>query len=139
MSTEAVNARAAVMLHRDWIRHNFRRERLRSAWDAFFDEWDILVCPQMMVPAIPHDHRPFAERTIDVDGTEWPYWQPLFWAGLIIASYLPSTAFPTGPSAEGLPIGLQAVSGPYQDHQTIEFTRLLASEIGGFTAPPAFA
>ena len=135
-STEAVNARAAVMLHRDWIRHNFRRERLRRAWDAFFKNWDILICPQMSTPAIKHDHHPFHERTIEVDGQQRPYFEPLFWSGLIISAYLPSTVFPTGPSASGLPIGLQAVSGPYQDHKTIEFTRLISAEIGGFTPPP---
>jgi amidase len=134
-STEAVNARAAVMLHRDWIRHNFRREKLRVAWDAFFRQWDILICPQMPVPAIPHDHRPFAERSITVDGQARPYFEPLFWSGLVIASYLPSTVFPTGLSSSGLPVGLQAVSGPYQDYKTIEFARLLAAELGGFVAP----
>lgn len=135
----AISTRAAVMLHRQWIRHNFRRERLRQAWDAFFNKWDILIAPQFTVPAIPHDHRPFAERTIDVDGEARPYFEPIFWSGLIIASYLPSTAFPTGPGKAGLPIGLQAVSGPYRDHHCIEFARLLADEIGGFQAPPAFA
>lgn len=137
-SADAINARASVMLHGDWIRHNFRREKMRLAWDRFFSEWDILICPQMSVPAFPHDHRPFAERTLNVDGVERPYFEPLFWAGLIIASYLPSTVFPTGPSAEGLPIGLQAVSGPYQDHKCIAFARLMADEIGGFTPPPNF-
>lgn len=137
-SADAINARASVMLHGDWIRHNFRREKMRLAWDKFFSEWDILICPQMSVPAFPHDHRPFAERTLNVDGVERPYFEPLFWAGLIIASYLPSTVFPTGASAEGLPIGLQAVSGPYQDHKCIAFARLMADEIGGFTPPPNF-
>ena len=56
----------------------------------------------------------------------------------MIASYLPSTVFPTGLSRGGLPIGLQAVSGEYHDHTTIEFARLMAEEIGGFVAtkPP---
>ena len=44
-SADAVAARAAVMSHRDWIRHDFRRERLRRAWDAFFQDWDVLLCP----------------------------------------------------------------------------------------------
>ena len=45
-SAGAVAARASVMSHRDWIRHDFRRERLRRAWDAFFRDWDVLICPQ---------------------------------------------------------------------------------------------
>jgi amidase len=51
---------------------------------------------------------------------------------------LPSTVFPTGPSNEGLPIGLQAVSGLYQDKKTIKFCELLSKEIRGFTPPPDY-
>ena len=135
-SHSAIQARATIMMHRDWIRHNFRREKLRASWDEFFSEYDALICPQFTVPAIPHDHRPFAERTINVDGEERPYFEPLFWSGLIIASYLPSTVFPTGPGQAGLPIGLQVVGGAYQDHKTIRISQLIAELNGGFQAPP---
>ena len=138
LSRDAVSARASVMRHREWIRANTRREKLRRAWGAFFEDWDILVCPQMATTAFPHDHRPFGERTIDVDGVEQPYFQQLLWAGMVVNAYLPSTVFPTGPSEDGLPIGLQAVSAPYRDHRTIEFARLVCGEIGGFVAPAGF-
>ena len=59
-------------------------------------------------------------------------------AGVITEAYLPSTVFPTGPSKQGLPIGLQAVSGEYHDYTTIEFARLMANEIGGFVAPDGY-
>ena len=137
-SSEAVNARATVLSHREWIRTNTQREKLRGAWGRFFDEWDILICPQMATPAFPHDHRNFGARTIKVDNDEQPYFQQLFWAGMIVNAYLPSTVFPTGPSKEGLPIGLQAVSAPYRDHRTIEFASQLAKEIGGFVPPPNY-
>jgi amidase len=137
-SRDAVATRATVMMHRDWIRHNFRREKLREAWDEFFTRWDVLLCPQFTVPAIPHDHRPFEEREIDVDGQLRPYFEPLFWAGLVVASHLPSTVFPTGMGEGGLPIGLQLVSGAYQDHKTIEVSRLVTEALGGFEPPLAF-
>ena len=133
---EARTARANIMMHRDWIRHNVRRERLRQAWDDFFADWDVLIAPQFTVPAIPHDHRPFHERTIDVDGSPRPYFEPLFWAGIVIASYLPSTVFPTGANSQGLPIGLQVIGAPYQDHQCIRVADLISRELGGFTPPP---
>jgi amidase len=135
-SGNAVSARASVMLHRDWIRHDFRREKLRRAWDEFFTDWDILICPQMARHAFRHDHGPFAERTIMVDDVEQSYFQQIFWSGLITNSYLPSTVFPTGPGTAGLPIGLQAVSGIYQDYRSIEFAQLITEQIGGFTPPP---
>ena len=77
-------------------------------------------------------------RLLDVDGVAQPYFQQLFWAGLITVAYLPSTVFPTGPSSEGLPIGLQAVSGEYEDRTCIEFARLIRDEIGGFVPPPGY-
>ena len=139
LSDEAVMARAAVLSHRDWLGANNHRERLRYAWREFFDEWDILICPQTATPAFPHDHGAMPSRILKVDSQDQPYFQQLYWAGLITASYLPSTVFPTGPSLEGLPIGLQAVGAEYDDYATIDFTRLVAEEIGGFVSPPGYS
>ena len=135
-SIEAVSARASVMSHRQWIRHDFRREKLRRAWDTFFRDWDFLICPQAAVTAFKHDNRPFRERTLLVDGAERPYMEHVFWSGLANAPYLPSTMFPTGLSSEGLPIGIQVTAPSYRDYSSIEFARLIAQEIGGFTPPP---
>merc|ERR1711969_418783 len=95
-SYDAVMARASVQKHGEWVRHNNRREALRIAWRDFFEEWDILICPQMATAAFEHDHRPMAERTLSVDGSAQPYFQQLFWSGLVTVAYLPSTVFPTG-------------------------------------------
>ena len=138
-SDAALVARATVLPHRHWLQLNRDREQLRIAWMRFFEDWDILVCPQMSTPAFPHDHRPFGQRTLDVDGSERPYFEQLFWSGIITNSYLPSTCFPTGLSRDGLPIGLQAVSSPYRDHRTIEFARQITREIGGFVPPASLA
>lgn len=137
VSYKAVLARASVISHRDWIHNNIEREALRRAWDDFFDEWDVLICPQMAVPAFAHDHRKFNERTTQVDNVAQPYFQQLFWAGIVINSYLPSTVFPTGLNKEGLPIGLQAVSAPYRDKRCIEFAHQITRELGGYEAPAA--
>jgi amidase len=138
MSAETVMARGSVLSHRHWLAHNNERERLRYAWKEFFNDWDILICPQTSSPAFPHDHRPFPARTLPVNGVDQPYLDQLFWAGIVTTSYLPSTVFPTGPSRDGLPIGLQAVGAEYNDYGTIEFARLVANEIGGFVAPPNY-
>lgn len=134
-SNDAVNIRAAVLPHRDWIRANAERETLRRAWDKFFTEWDILICPQMATSAFPHDHSNLGERTLNVNNEERPYFEQLFWAGFVVNAYLPSTVFPTGLDKQGLPIGLQAVSGPYRDHRCIEFAHQITREMGGFVAP----
>ncbi len=138
LSDPAVMARAAVLSHADWLRADNARELLRYAWRKFFDEWDVLICPQVATPAFEHDHAPIDQRVLEVDGEEQRYFQQLFWAGLITGPYLPSTVFPTGLSVSGLPIGLQAVGAEYDDLITIDFTRLVAQEIGGFVPPPAY-
>ena len=137
-SQNALMARAAVQHPRDWLRYHNSREWLRHRWAAFFNDWDILVCPQMATPAFEHDHTSYAERTIRVDDAVQPYFQQLFWAGTITVAYLPSTVFPTGRSSEGLPIGLQAVSAEYNDYICIDFARLIAEEIGGFVPPSGY-
>jgi len=137
-SQDALLARASVQHHRDWLRHHNSRELLRHVWGAFFNDWDILICPQMATPAFEHDHTGYAERTIRVDNAVQPYFRQLFWAGTITVAYLPSTVFPTGRSHEGLPIGLQAVSAEYNDYICIDFARLVAEEMGGFVPPPGF-
>ena len=83
-----------------------------------------------------HDHQPFRQRTLPVDQAQRPYFEQLFWAGLAINAYLASTVFLKGLSADGLPIGLQAIGGPYCYFETIEFTHLLGERIGGLQAPP---
>jgi amidase len=130
--------RATVQPHREWVRQCNRRAALRQAWNAFFEDWDILLCPQMPTTAFPHDHSPFGARTVQVDGAEQNYLRQVFWAGLITVAYLPSTVFPTGPAADGLPIGIQAAGREFDDYTCIEFARLIAQEIGGFEPPAGY-
>ncbi|MDP6692203.1 MAG: amidase [Alphaproteobacteria bacterium] len=132
-------ARASVQHHTDWLRWNNLRETLRMAWRQFFNDWDILICPQMATTAFPHDHSDIANRQIMVDQEAQLYFQQLFWAGLVTVSYLPSTVFPTGPGADGLPIGLQAVGAEFNDYGCIQFAHLVEREFGGFVAPPGFS
>jgi amidase len=122
-----------------WMALDGRRGFFRARWQQFFRDWDVLVCPIAVTPAFVQDQRPMAERTLTVNGEERSYFEQLFWAGLATLSYLPSTVFPTGPGAAGLPIGLQAIGAELHDRTTIEFARLVAQELGGFVPPPGYA
>ncbi|MEM7016689.1 MAG: amidase [Pseudomonadota bacterium] len=131
-------ARYSVMEHANWLILNNKRFAIRQAWKAFFSDWDILICPQVVTEAFPHDQGEYTNRTLTVDNEEQSYFQQIFWAGLITVAHLPSTVFPTGPSKNGLPMGLQAVGAEFNDYITIDFARLLAEEIGGFTPPAGY-
>jgi amidase len=134
-STDAANE----LKHRDWRLANEERIELRRKWREFFGEWDIVVSPICATTAFKHNHGPYAGRTLQVDDAVVPYFKQLFWAGLATCSYLPATAFPTGPGSDGLPIGLQAIGDAYNDSSTIGFAGLLARELGGFRPPPGYA
>jgi amidase len=131
-ATDAAND----LKHREWLQLDEERTRLRLAWRDFFREWDIVLCPIAASVAFEHQHGAYRGRKLSIDGVEAPYFQQLFWAGLATCSYLPATVFPTGPGTQRLPIGLQAIGAAYADFQTIEFARLVAQELGGFTPPP---
>ena len=133
-----VFSRARYADYRSWAQANDYRNGLRRLWQSFFEDWDIVLCPISVITAPPHDHRPDAIRTYDVDGVATPWSNQVFWASLATLSYLPSTAFPTGLAADGLPIGLQAIGSAYSDRTTIQFARLLTMELGGFSAPPGY-
>ena len=137
-SVAANLVRYSVQEHSEWAKNSNERHFLRQAWQNFFKEWDILICPQTATTAFPHDHGEYTGRQLVVDNEAQDYFQQLFWAGIVTVAHLPSTVFPTGPSSAGLPIGLQAIGAEFNDYCTIDFTRLLAQEMGGFVPPPNY-
>jgi amidase len=140
ISDRAAVARGATLLHRTWGSANETRSKLRYTWREFFKRFDVLLTPVAATAAFPHDHNPNRdERTVKVGGRSVPYSAQLFFAGLASLSYLPATAAPIGLIGEGLPVGLQIIGPEGEDPTTIEFARLLASEIGGFVPPPAYS
>jgi amidase len=139
-STLAQMLRGWTVTHRDWLALNERRHRLRLAWDAFFQDYDILLCPVASTAAFPHDHDPDrVRRTIVVNNKKVPAFDQLFWAGYSCAAFLPATAAPIGESKDGLPIGVQIVGPQYGDYSTIAFAKLLEKEYRSFVPPPAYA
>ncbi|MFD0340237.1 amidase [Streptomyces sp. NPDC127117] len=135
-SLDATRLRGMVFSHRDWIEANSRRELHRYGWRQLFAEFDAVVCPITPTPAFSHDHNPDPrERRIDIDGVEYPYFDQLVWAGLATMPGLPATAIPTGPSPEGLPVGVQLIGPMFEDRTPLRLAELLEQKIGGFQAP----
>ncbi|HTE39571.1 MAG TPA: amidase family protein [Steroidobacteraceae bacterium] len=124
--------------HGKWRDLDNERIQVRMHWREFFKDWDVVIAPISATPAFKHDHSAMKGRTLQVDGETAPYFHQIFWAGLVNLGHLPSTCFPTGVGKEGLPIGLQAIGNAYDDLITIDFTRQLAREFGGFVAPPGY-
>ena len=131
--------RANTLSHKEWLVANEQRHRMRLAWAAFFEDWDLLLCPVAASAATPHDQQGERwERTIRVNGRDVPATDQLFWAGYPCMAYLPSAVAPCGFSRSGLPIGVQIVAPQYGDRTAIHFARLLEREFQPFVAPPGF-
>jgi amidase len=138
-SYKAQVARAATMLHREWLGAHEERTRLRWIWHEFFKDWDLLLTPAAAGPAWPHDQKgDRLDRVITVNGRPEDTSDQLFWAGISGVVYLPSTVTPIGLSSAGLPLGVQIIGDHLQDLMTIEAARLIAAEIGGFVPPPGY-
>jgi amidase len=132
-------ARGISQRHSDWLQANERRQKLRGRWAAFFEDFDILLCPVMATAAFPHDQSPsMGKRTCTINGEARPYLDQLAWAALTGVVYLPATVAPVGQTAENLPVGLQIVAPYLEDRTAIRFAQLLADVTGGFTPPPGY-
>jgi fatty acid amide hydrolase 2 len=83
----------------------------------------ILLFPPHPVPAPKHNA---------------PLWSPFRWVytGIFNVLRLPVTQVPTGLSRGGLPLGVQVVGGPFNDHLTLAAALHLERELGGWTPPP---
>ena len=131
--------RAYVMPHRSWLMVNERRHQMRLLWEAFFEEWDVLLCPAAASAAFPHDHvGERHERTIEVNGRKVPTTDQLFWAGYSGCFYLPSTVAPIGLTPQGLPSGVQIVTRQYGDYSSIRFAELIERHYAEFVPPPGY-
>ena len=137
-SEAAFTLRKQVSYVRDYNIANNERTHFRWAWHNFFKEYDAVIAPIMATDAIDHDHGKYGERTIMVDNDERPYFEQIFWAGIAINSYLPSTVIPTGLSDNGLPIGIQIIGPEYGDLKTIGLAKLLEQEGYKFQSPDSY-
>ena len=140
MHADAVMVRTVDMTHRDWLRLNERRFQVRRAWSAFFQDWDVLLCPVIATPALPHMQQGETwERRMTVNGEDMPYNDMLFWPGLTCGFHLPTSVAPIGVSNAGLPIGVQIVGPMYGDRTTIQVARLLEKAWLAFVPPEGWA
>jgi amidase len=112
------------------------REAYRESYRRFFREWDVLLAPVTVVPAFPHDDRPWSQRAIEINGKPELYELLAVYSAVATLCGQPATAFPVSRTRGGLPIGFQAI-GPYlEDRTPVRFAGLVARECGGFQPPP---
>ena len=130
--------RGAVASHREWLLADEARTRAAYAWHELFRAFDVVLYPPMPTPAFVQDQSEAQARTIDIDGTPYPYDHQMFYASLATAPGLPATTVPVEKTAHGLPVGVQII-GPYlEDRTTLRFAAAIEEAFGGFTPPPGY-
>jgi amidase len=138
-SYPAEMVRGMTLYHKDWLAHNEARHKMRRAWDEFFRDYDLFLCPEAATVAFSHNQKGERwERMVMVNGKPQPSTTQMFWAGYSGDFYLPATMGLAGLGESGLPVGVQIVGPQYGDFTCIHFARLLEQEFQGFIPPPGF-
>ncbi|MEJ0016120.1 MAG: amidase [Acetobacteraceae bacterium] len=139
MSANAIWARTVDMTHRDWLRLNERRYQLRRLWGAFFQDWDVLLCPVISTAALPHMQQGETwERNVAINGRTVSYNEMLFWPGITCGYHLPASTAPIALTEAGLPVGVQIVGPMHGDRMTLQVAELLEGQWRGFVPPPGW-
>lgn len=136
MSYRACHYRGVTLTHRDWFAWDQRRARLCQQWEAFFEDFDLLICPVATTPAFAHNQQGERwERMLDVNGLPQESTDSMFWAGYPGVVGLPATAIPLGLDPRGLPFGAQIIAPAFADHAAMHFAQWLELEWHSFQAP----
>ena len=133
--------RGTAARHRDWLAAHERQLQIRAKWADFFGgsaedpSFDAILLPVHPRAAIPHDHSPQWERTIEIGGVEKSYLDLFPWIAPAGVGYLPATVIPVGTDGAGLPIGIQIVGPFLHDRTTLEVARHITALTGDCPRP----
>ena len=113
-----------ALTHRQFAEFFTRWHDFRSHMTRFVAGYDVILCPASALPAPTHD-----TDIKSLEATMLSYTAPFSITGW------PAAVVRVGASEEGLPIGVQIVGKPFQEHVVLAVARFLEQEFGGFVAP----
>ncbi len=94
---------------------------------AFFDKYDLLLCPATIVPAFPIEQRYLAECAGHTFGN-YVEWLAIAYA--ITLCCCPALSLPCGFTSETLPVGIQIVAPPRGEGRVLAGAKLLEDMLG---------
>jgi amidase len=112
-----------------------RRDQSIIAWEQFFDEWDVLLCPPSMVTAFPHCE---TGTPLRVDGQEVVYWMVSAHGTLFNYTGHPAVVLPYKLDRDGLPIGIQMVGKRWDEARLLAMAKVVSEMTGAFQRPPGY-
>ncbi|MDR3577786.1 MAG: amidase [Anaerolineaceae bacterium] len=119
----------------DYLVELDQRDRFILAWEAFFENWDALLCPAAMTTAF--EHRPVG-TPIEIDGAQAQYWNL---PGCCLPFNLtghPALVMPVGQDHNGMPIGVQLVGKRWNEERLLAIARTLSQVTEGYRRPPGY-
>ncbi len=103
---------------------------LRAKTLAEMSKYPVLLCPVASVPAWRH-----GERCWNIDGKAVEYLDAVRYTQWFNTLAAPAAVVPVGKSPEGLPIGVQIVSRPFEDETALGIAAIVDAAFG-YRAPP---
>jgi Asp-tRNA(Asn)/Glu-tRNA(Gln) amidotransferase A subunit family amidase len=125
---EAAGPLSAAELLNAWAEMDLQRAKTLEEMRAY----PVLLCPVASVPAWRHD-----ERVWNIEGRDVKYLDAVRhtqWFNVLAA---PAAVVPVGSSHEGLPIGVQIVSRPFEDEVALGVASIVDAAFG--YRPPLMA
>jgi Asp-tRNA(Asn)/Glu-tRNA(Gln) amidotransferase A subunit family amidase len=110
-----------------WI----QRDEVRGRVLVQMREYPVLLCPVASIPAFKH-----GERSWKIDSQTVQYldaWSYTEWFNLL---GMPAAVVPVGRSSEGLPIGVQIITRPWEEELALAIAAAIEEECGGWQRPP---
>lgn len=104
-----------------------QRYAVSNQLNNLFSEYDLLLTPQVAVPAMPIGMNvpPSGFAGFDSWGTSWTEWSPFTYLFNITGS--PAISLPCGLTSDGLPVGLQIVGPLRADEMVLRAARAFES------------
>jgi len=98
--------------------------QFRSNMISFFSAYDIIICPVYSIPA-PKQGITFEELNLHF----------LSYTSTYNLTGWPAAVVRVGTSSEGLPVGVQIVGKPWEEHKVLAVAKFLEYTFGGFEPP----
>lgn len=112
-----------------------RRDQFIMAWEQFFAEWDVLLCPPSMITAFPHCEQ---GSPLQVDDHEESYWMAHACSTWFNYTGHPAVVFPVTLDGDGLPVGVQIAGKRWDESRLLAIAQALSEVTGGFQRPPGY-
>ena len=111
----------------DVVRAEVQRSAMLARTLAFFDDYDLLLCPATIVAAFPIGQRAL-ERCNGHEFANYVEWLAIVYA--ITLTTAPALSLPCGFTADGRPVGLQVVARPRGEARLLAGARMIEEVLG---------